>query len=632
MMQRPQMIRRESRLSRFVLVLALALGAIPALAGGAAADDFAPTITSFGRTSVSPIGGNELVTITFDAYDDGPAGLGYAMFTFATPLGGQFRVDSEWMSRAASGTFVATKSIGPWGASGTYTLAKVEIHDREGNMTTYERATAPQFDFAAADFEVDNPNEDTEAPTIRSASLFQTTVLQGTPVVVLYDAQDNLSGVKSVTFSGWSPTGGNYWIESLPELAAVGPAAWIVPLEAASGDYESFVILVRDRAGNELLYRPEARYTYPPEASIPEHNSPDIASLNFTVVGRTGDRVSPTMTELSMLTSADRRLGEDVALHFTASDQGVGIEQIAAQWVDNKGHAIDAARYCGERNNGHIATEIEDFRTVGSDWQLRVISFADYLGNQTSYMRDGRVLYQNGDPGPPTHSFDMSLGDFHIGEGSARSNEYENTSFLRCPKIGTVVLGVDDPSTLVGETVTAIGDVLLGEIPIEDPIVAIHEYIDGVAALIGVVQGDAAGHFEDTFVAEAMGTLQATFLGTDGPMGLDQLKSNLVELVVASRVNASLSDITIRLGDRATITGFVEPAEGGSGSVVLQRRFPGGWRERGSKQVDSEGAFRFTIRPQKIRTYRYRILRPGWDSIAPAKSRVLTLTVERGPR
>ena len=29
-------------------------------------------------------------------------------------------------------------------------------------------------------------------------------------------------------------------------------------------------------------------------------------------------------------------------------------------------------------------------------------------------MRDGTVLYQNGDPGPATHAFDLSGGDFRI--------------------------------------------------------------------------------------------------------------------------------------------------------------------------------------------------------------------------
>ena len=288
---------RTSRRSKVAVLAALVVASVPLAAGPALADDFDPEIKSFSRTSEGLLAGHQVVTVEFTATDEGPAGLAYAHFTFTDPLGGFIRVDSGWMNRAAEGTFTATKVMSPWAASGEYRLVKAEVLDREWNTTTYERDAATGFDFAAADFTVDNPLEDTTVPTLKSARLFQGRVRQGTPVVVLYDAADDLSGVKEVAFLGWSPTEGQYNVQSLPELGGVGPAAWLVPLAAASGTYDSFGIMVMDRAGNSIWYQEgEPTRPYPPRAELPAHDEPDPGSLDFTVVGETGDRLSPSMT------------------------------------------------------------------------------------------------------------------------------------------------------------------------------------------------------------------------------------------------------------------------------------------------------------------------------------------------
>jgi hypothetical protein len=121
------------------VVVALLASMMPLLAAPARADDFAPEITSFDRVSETILGGHQLVTIRFTARDEGRAGLAYAYFTYESPIEGIVRVDSVYMQRLPSGTFAATKLLSPWAASGEYTLRKVQVHDREGNETTYER-------------------------------------------------------------------------------------------------------------------------------------------------------------------------------------------------------------------------------------------------------------------------------------------------------------------------------------------------------------------------------------------------------------------------------------------------------------------------------------------------------------
>lgn len=614
--------------TRIGLILCLAAATIPALALPASADDFAPEMVSFARTSTGLIGGNQAVSIQFTARDQGPAGLAYAYFTYRTPQGSEFRVDSDWMNRVPEGTFTATKLVNPWAASGTYVLERVELHDREWNATVYERATSTQFDFAAADFTIDNPNEDTTVPTLSSATLFQRTVKQGTPVVVLYGAGDDLSGVESVVFFGWTPTGAQYWIPSLPQLGAVGPASWLIPLESPSGTYESFGAQVTDRAGNSLLYRSDGQYPYPPKASTPAHTPPDLAELTFTVEGVVGDRIAPTMTDFSVLTPPTRRPGDLVALDFSAMDQGTGIEQVAAAWTDGKGHQIDASKTCGDLTHGPLSVDIEDYRSTDSDWQLEYVVFADYLGNQAAFRRDGTVAYQNTDPGVATHGFDLSRGDFHIEAGPPSPYELENTTRKYCRRVAQVSLGVDDSDVVIGNPVTSIGDVTIGDLPIPDPIVAIHEFIDGVPSLVEVVEGDGAGHFEDVFVPEAKNTIKATFLGADGPVGGDLTSSRGLEIIVRSAVRATVTNDRIPRGATTTLLGSATRT-GDSEPVWLQRKIGDAWRKVQGVGLALDGSFSFTLRPKRTGEFRYRVLKPATDLLAVGTSRAITIRVTR---
>jgi hypothetical protein len=623
-------VRNGSRSRCAAVIVALVAGSLAAATAPAFADDFSPTVSSFVRSSGDVLGSDGAVSLSFEASDEGPAGLIWVMFTYRTPLGAELRVDSEYLQRAPGGTFIATRKIGQWAASGRYVLDNVEVLDLESNRTKYERETATQFGWAQADFTVDNPNQDTTVPTLAGARLFQESVAQGTPVVVLYEAQDDLSGVERVVFYGWNPGGHQYWVESLPQLGAVGPAAWVVPLEAASGRYESIGLQVHDRAGNFIEYSIyNGTLPYPPQATVPAHPDPDLASLSFDVFGTTGDRVSPRMSSLSALTEGPRRLGEIAGVRFDASDQGTGIEQIAGQWIDGKGHYMDFSKVCDDRTIGYASTTIEDYRTLGSDWQMVNITFGDYLGNQTTYNRNGSMYYDDGESDriAGTHSFDLSVGDFHLEEGAARPSDLSDTTKRWCPKVANVTLELDDPTIALGDIVSAFGDVKLGGTPIPDPVLAIHEYVDGVPQLIDVVQGGDAGDYVDDFVAETKGQLQATFLGKDGLLGSQRSQSPLVDLIVGTSVAASLDPATIPLGAKASISGHVSPA-GDGGRVWLQRRYPWGWKDVRSNSVGTDGSFTFSLQPSRARTYRYRILRPGSDTLVAAKSRVLSLKVE----
>ncbi|MFN2587802.1 MAG: hypothetical protein ABR613_06780 [Actinomycetota bacterium] len=613
--------------SRLGVVVALAAASLPALPAPARADDFAPEIVSFSRTGDGLVTGTLLVTIEFSARDEGPAGLEYALFTFGTPLGGEVRVDSPYLARAAAGTFTARKLLSPWAASGRYTLEKIEVYDRERNTRTYERDASPGLDFAGADFTVDNANEDTTVPTLDSARLFQSNVVQGTPVVVLYSASDDLSGVEKVVFTGWTPTGAQYWIESLPRLGAAGPATWLVPLAAPSGAYDAFGVVVEDRAGNGIMYmRDQETRPWPPQADVPEHDDPDHSSLAFQVRGGTGDRVSPEMTTFSPITPTTRHRGDVVALDYSAFDAGTGIAEAHAAWTDGRGHTLEARKTCGDRTHGPLSVRVEDFRTTGTDWELQYVALTDYLNNQTAYGRDGRVRYQGGDAGVPVHAFDLSRGDFRLEEGPPADEEIADTSALYCPRIGSVSLSLGDTDVSYGDVVTTAGTVSGAAAAVAEPIVAIHHLRRGNPRLVGVVQGDRGGRYAKSFVARENGKVAATFLGADGPSGAAMATSRRIAVRVRPVIDARLGSPRVAAGRPATIAGTVTPAW--AGPVALQLRENGRWREVARQALDA-GAFAFDRRTARRGSFDYRVVTPAGERLATGRSRVLTLRVTR---
>jgi len=543
------------------------------------ADDFAPEISSFRR--VSPDLGIPLqpVVIEFTATDQGASGMAYAMFTYRGPTGAIFRVDSEWMGPASEGTFQAKKIVGPWAASGTYVLERVEIYDREGNLRTYEPSTSPQFDFASPEFRVDNPNEDITAPIITSATLWQDTVKQGDPVVVLYSASDNLSGVASVTVAGWTATRDNFWIQSLPGLGAAGPASWIVPLASPPGGFEVTSITVIDRAENSLRYTVgEPINVYPEKTKVPVHDHPDPSSLSFVVEGGPGDPAPPEVTSVTPLSPSTRSPGDQVAMDYTARDEGTGVALVRFTWRDSVGHELEAIKECGDVTTGPTTVGIEGYRTVDRDWQLSHLSVTDHLGNWSLYRRDGSANHSG--PGYPafTHDLDLSRGDFRVEAGNPQGWAYPDTSRDRCPLDSVVSLGTDDGRVVAGETVPLEGEVMRDLVAVPLPVVAMHEYTDGERPrLVDVSRGAVDGTYHSELAPTENTSVRATFLGSAGPQGAEASASKLIPIRVSPKVTASFDSGGIRLGRSATLSGDVWP-DHPNDEVKLQRKKRGTWR------------------------------------------------------
>ena len=633
-------IKPPGRLLRAGLALALAAAVLPLWSSPALADDFAPEIHSVQRISSDTLASAGLVQIQFSAEDEGLAGLGYAMFTFSTPLGAELRVDSPWMDRAANGTFTATASVGVWAASGAYQLKKVEVTDREGNRTVYERDSSPQLSLEQLDFSVDNPLEDTTAPSLSSVRLFQSEVAQGMPVVALYDGSDDLSGVDRVVLMYRGPTGIQVNLESLPALGAVGPSTWLSPLESPSGVYDFLGVYVWDRAGNSTLYRTDDTFVYPPGAQPSGAAGPAIDQLDFNLIGTAGDRTAPRLTSFTPIFSNDRALGDQIGFDYTAVEEGSsGIWAIGAQWEDGRGHVIDVSDACGDVSEGPLVGEIEDYRTIGSEWKLTTVGIVDFVYNQATYRRDGTVMYE-GDPGPSTHEFDLSSGDFVIQDRAPTAHDFQRSGW--CPRIANVTLDIE-PAAAAGDLVDALGDVSIGGVPIPDPVVALHGYADGEPTLLGVVAGSEGGDYTSTIPARDGSTVVATFLGRSGMVGAGISASRAVPInidgtnepgtdepggSIPATVTTQFDRDIFRTGDRVRLAVKARPFEAGA-PVLLQIKRHRSWETLRGKQLSATGKTTFSWTLRKAGNHTYRVKLPEYGSFAAANSAPMTIRVRK---
>jgi hypothetical protein len=636
--------------ARWMGVLLATAVLVPMQAPAARADDFAPVVHSFRRISPDVVGSNGTVEIEVSASDEGAAGLDYIQFYFSSPFHKQVVIATDRLKRSAGGTFIATGPVGIWAASGAYQLYSVYIYDVEGNSTTYYRedaAHAALFDFDAAAFNVDNPLQDITAPTIKSVRLFRNTVLQGMPVVALYEGSDDLSGIHQVGIYATSPSGLQVELQALPNLAAVGPAYWLVPLEAPSGEYDVNRIIVWDKAFNVTWYDEVEGTSYSGSENGPSA-SPSFEGLDFTVEGSVGDRIAPTLHSLSMLTPSVRHPEDEIALDYTATDTGSGIRWAHAWWIDESGtHQIYAGKECGVRTHGPMAGYIEDYRTLNTNWKLQKVRLVDYLWNTATYTRDGTVVYE-GDPGPANHDLDFSLADFRIEAGEASDWEYFGNNLV-CYDSGLVSLEIPDPLVVIGEFVESLGEVTISGSPLPDAVVAVHRYVEGVPHLVSVEETDGSGQYETGFVAREDTAVQATFFGYAGPNGSPMVTSDKVEVevldaqepeaepteptepegpLVEQYVQAQLKRSWIRLGRYAKVKTSVTPWFSDN-QAILQRRTGSGWVTADLVSLSADGQFLLRYLPSRKGRYVFRVVVPEGESNLESTSPLLRLWVQR---
>ena len=506
-------------LKRALLVLSTVAGVL-AIPGTSFADAYAPTVDSVGPLSNVTLTGGSTLSVPFTASDTGGSGVTQVDVIFDNSRASRMNqwVVATWYDPTpgqSSVSATATTDLSQWVASGTWTLQRVTIRDAQNNQRDYypdgistipDDGTNPpnNIDWNQS-FSVDNLDEDITEPTLTGMHVLESDVIAGEPVIVLYDAHDDNSGVSFVDVTYDTPHGTRQEVyNNDPLTAPVGPAAWLVPLTAYGGTYTVSYIDVYDRAGNIRQYG---------LAGDPEQGSSlDIHSADFNVNAVAEDRTMPTLDSISLRSGKSLHPGDQVALDYSSHDDATGVVHAEAWWLDTENHQTTAYTHCDlGAESGTLTMTLPGYAAMGT-WQLLHLEVVDGQGNIADYQRTGTIWKQPSDGiGPDTHSFDFSAEDFTVSAGTPSAPVASDTS--NCSSIPDLSFGAASPTALAGSQVRLRGSVQHAGTAVADPVVATYGKDASGVHLVGVKRGADDGGFAQIVTPTKPTSYWARFFG-----------------------------------------------------------------------------------------------------------------------
>ena len=154
-----------------------------------------------------------------------------------------------------------------------------------------------------------------------------------------YTASDDLSGIRSVSFSFSDPAGHSFTLSGPadPTLAGIGPAALAIPLAQAGGVYTLQSALVFDNADNMTMYGNGATATQPTGLVQPTLARPgDCGAARRGSPALRTSRSGPH--SVAMVTGAVRHPGDSAYFTMNATDAGTAVAQAYIYLEDGEGH------------------------------------------------------------------------------------------------------------------------------------------------------------------------------------------------------------------------------------------------------------------------------------------------------
>jgi hypothetical protein len=531
---------------RVGVIAAVLIGTAALSATPAHADDQAARLTSAERTApANPVAGGP-VTVAWSAEDDPAPGSGvsHARFRYEN-------LNAEGKTMAivevqgqyaplADGRSVATALLGPWTASGHYTLVEVWLHDRIGNSTHYLRngsvsvspqtsaTPSPVVDFPAMDFDVDNPESDTAIPTVSDLRPVGTSLRAGEPVTLTSTVSDDRSGVAELAVEYTAPNGTTRVAATAdPGLAPAGLASGLLPLGAPGGHWQATLVRVSDRAGNASFFFRDQQpaYVAAPDGPQPYAAQPaiDWPSLDIDVTPGAPDPDAPLISDVSREGPAQLHRDDDVIMHFTVSDAS-RVQFVEFSFTDASYHYFHVRVGCVSGRGTAIVPLPQGLdRGRVMLWSITAV---DELWNARGYRRDGQAYTQGRNEPDAVPGIQLSNFDFDLVDGPAdfAGHFAPQLSCVTAPKLPLNVPEAAQP----GDVIPVNGQVLTStDQPIAGGQVAVFEQPTGAdSRLVGVMNTDNAGAYSTTATLARETTYVARFLGRAGVGGADAANSD----------------------------------------------------------------------------------------------------------
>ncbi len=444
---------------------------------------------------------------------------------------------------------------------------------------------------------------DTTAPTITGVTVLTSTVAAGDAVALRLSAQDDLSGVASMTAQ---LSGGGTMVGLLAPggeatfLSADGLVSGVAPLGAEAGSYSLVSVVVADHAGNSTTYTPGSAISVPAAANPPL----DLAATTVTVVQPAKhDVTAPRLTAFSMLTKGDRHPGEFVTFAFATSDDLSPVSDVLVRMCDPLDAQAIGRRGGGRLQSGRLSVWIPPDKAPGHHWHVCGASVTDSSGNVRTYS-----TYS---------SFGVDLV-----AGAVRPDPLVTQDERPDPVVTTAMSA---PLVATGSAVSVVGTVRYAGVAVPYPTVAVYAERGGVRSFVGLARGTATGAYARRVVPAGTTVYRTYFLGSDrggasSPAGLG--RGARVSTGVRQALAVATTGVRVPLRTTGVLAVTLLPRR--SAVVRLQRWTGRTWVAVATVRTRSTGTTALRVaRPASVAAYRWTV---AYDGVGlTAVSRIVTV-------
>ncbi|MCH6269404.1 Ig-like domain repeat protein, partial [Bacillus sp. FJAT-50051] len=263
-----------------------------------------------------------------------------------------FKYDDQ--TKKWTATYPITETMEP----GVWTLSDIELSDKAGN---YVGKTVNQS------FTVLNASGDYTRPVLNSLVLSTNEVSLGETIVFTADAQDDQSGVESVSafFHSSStdlnePSGSGYVDFTYDEASGKWVGKYTITKKDKPGQWMVDQVMIRDKAGNSTYASSNKTFTV---------NNPDA------------DYTAPVL-ETATMTSGTVTVGDEIKIKVKAHDDKSGIARIYALLYDqNHMNGRSVELHYDQNNSEWVGSYVVGPRDQSGEWAIDSLQLEDNVGN-----------------------------------------------------------------------------------------------------------------------------------------------------------------------------------------------------------------------------------------------------------
>lgn len=593
---------------------ALVAGMVAMAPGTAHAETAAPVLDSVARVGSGTVSGDADVTVHLAMHDTGGSHVGYWTVTWESETGQRLDLTTPRHDEGVDSVEEdGTTTVPHYLATGIYRAVNVTVLDGSTNGAVYGRdgsvrastgtvaVASHSLDLSVLDLEVVNPHGDGVAPTLSDVALVSSSVAAGGVAVLTYTAHDEGgSGIGGVWASYSAPGGQGFQLDAPaePGFAAIGPASAPVPLGLPGGAYTLSGVIVEDRAGNMTWYSPDRPTITVPGRLVPQPVAIDLSAAQLTIA-QPGepDVTAPQLLGVEMLTSSDRRSGEEAWFRVRTRDTQSPVTHVYVTLSDGQGHYETGQLMNCDPLDGYYMWWLKPALQVGERWRVHSVQIEDTAGNRGYYRYDGTGEDQVGHPltSPGwTSGVTVAAGEFRFDRPDV-------------PECAAVSVSTDQlvQYAVPGAAVTVSGSVRLGSAPVASPTVAVYRTVGGRTSLVGITTGSSTGRYTRSTVVGSSASFRVRFLGSGRTLLATPGFARPTTVLVGARQRIAVASTAIAVAPRrrAVLSAVLAPRVAGVRLTLWKHRAGRPWTAVATERTSAAGKVSHRVRRPAATTW-----------------------------